>query len=85
VAGDGGDDHPDRPGGTMSDVDKKGSGIGFIDTVILAAAVVGGIFVLLWALRIAAGLFFFAFKVAVLVVVVVVIIRIVHIFTRNSS
>jgi len=70
----------------MSDVEKRrGSGIGLIDTVIVAAAVVGGIFVLLWALRIAAGLFFFAFKVAVLVVVVVVVIRLIHLFTRNSN
>jgi len=71
---------------TMSTVEKgKGSRFGLIDTVIVAAAVVGAIFVLLWALRIAAGLFFFAFKVAVLVVVVVVVIRLVHLFTRSRD
>jgi high-affinity Fe2+/Pb2+ permease len=70
----------------MSTVEKgKGSGIGLIDAVIVAVAVVGGIFVLLWALRIAAGLFLFAFKMAILVVIVVVIIRVVHLFTRNSD
>jgi hypothetical protein len=70
----------------MSTVEKrKGSRLGLIDTLIVAGAVVGGIFVLLWALRIAAGLFFFAFKVAVLVVVVVAVIRLVHLFTRNRD
>lgn len=71
---------------SMSTVEKgKGSGVGLMDTVIVAAAIIGGIFVLLWALRIAAGLFLFAFKVAVLVVVVVVVIRLVRIFTRSSD
>ncbi|HVC69247.1 MAG TPA: hypothetical protein VNC61_03170 [Acidimicrobiales bacterium] len=70
----------------MSTVEKgKGSGFRLIDTVIVAAAVVGGIFVLLWALRIAAGLFLFAFKLAILVVIVVVVIRLVHLFTRNGD
>lgn len=69
----------------MSVEKRNGSGIGLLDTVILAAAIVGGIFVLLWALRIAAGLFLFAFKVAILVVVVIAVIRLVHLFTRNSD
>ena len=74
------------PEAPMSTVEKgKGSRFGLIDTVIVAAAVVGGIFVLLWALRIAAGLFFFAFKVAFLVVVVIAVIRLVHLFTRNRD
>jgi hypothetical protein len=69
----------------MSDVDKKkGSGIGLLDTVLVAAAVVGGVLVLLWALRIVAGLILFAFKLAILVVVVLVIVRIVHVFTRHD-
>jgi membrane protein implicated in regulation of membrane protease activity len=48
--------------------------------LIVAAAVVGGIFVLLWDLKASPpGWFFFAFKVGVkLVVVVAVIIRLIH-------
>jgi hypothetical protein len=71
---------------TMSAVEKKsGSGIGLVDTVIVAVAVVGGIFILLWALRIAAGLFLFAFNVAILVVVVVAAIRLYRLFTRKRD
>jgi hypothetical protein len=51
----------------------------------VAAAVVGGVLVLLWALRVVAGLILFAFKLAVVVVVVVVIIRIVHLFSRRGD
>jgi hypothetical protein len=70
----------------MSDVErKKGSGLSVIDTVLVAIAAIVGIFVVLWALRIAASLFLFAFKLAVVVLVVVVIVRIVHFFTRSSS
>jgi hypothetical protein len=47
--------------------------------------VVGGVLVLLWALRVVAGLILFAFKLAILVVVVLVIIRIVRVFTRHDS
>jgi hypothetical protein len=70
----------------MSAVEKKsGSGFGVLDTVLVAAAVVGGVLVLLWALRVVAGLILFAFKLAILVVVVLVIIRIVRVFTRHDS
>jgi hypothetical protein len=78
---------PDRAGpeDLMSDVEKKkGSGIGLLDTVLVAAAVVGGVLVLLWALKAVAGLILFAFKLAILVVVVLVIVRIVHVFTRHD-
>jgi hypothetical protein len=70
----------------MSAIEKKsGSGIGVLDTVLVAAAVVGGVLVLLWALRVVAGLILFAFKLAILVVVVLVIIRVVHVFTRHGD
>jgi hypothetical protein len=70
----------------MSDLEKKekGSGLSVLDTVLVAAAVVGGVLVLLWALRVVAGLIRLAFEVAVLVVVVLVIIRIAHFFTRSD-
>jgi hypothetical protein len=64
---------------------KKGSRIGVLDTVLVAAAVVGGVLVLLWAVKAVAGLILFAFKLAILVVVVLVIIRIVHVFSRRGD
>jgi hypothetical protein len=69
----------------MANLEKrKGSGLSVLDTVLVVGAAIGGIFVLLWALRIAAGLFFFAFKLAVVVLVIVVIVRIVHLFSRRG-
>ncbi len=69
----------------MSEVEKKrGSGVGVLDAVLVTAAVVGGVLVLLWALKVVAGLILFAFKLAIIVVVVAVIIRIVHLFSRRS-
>jgi hypothetical protein len=69
----------------MSDIErKKGSRIGVLDTVLVTAGVVGAVLVVLWALRVVAGLILFAFKLAVLVVVVLVIIRIVHVVTRRG-
>jgi hypothetical protein len=71
---------------TMGAIEKKsGSGMSVLDTVLVAAAVVGGVLVLLWALRVVAGLILFAFKLAILVVVVLVIIRVVHVFTRRGD
>jgi hypothetical protein len=64
---------------------KKGSGIGVLDTVLVAAAVIGGVLVLLWVVKAVAGLVLFAFKLAILVVVVLVIIRIVHVFSRRGD
>jgi hypothetical protein len=70
----------------MSDLEKrKGSGLSAIDTVLVVAAAIGGVFVLLWALRIAAGLFFFAFKLAVIVLIVIAVIRVFRIFSRRDS
>jgi hypothetical protein len=70
----------------MSNLEKrKGSGLSAIDTVLVVAAAVGGVFVLLWALRIAASLFFFAFKLAVIVLIVIAAIRVFHIFSRRDS
>jgi hypothetical protein len=69
----------------MNELEKKrGSGVGVLDAVLVTAAVVGGVLVLLWALRVVAGLILFAFKLAIIVVVVAVIIRIVHIFSRRN-
>ncbi len=69
----------------MSELEKKkGSGVGVLDAVLVTAAVVGGVLVLLWALKVVAGLILFAFKLAILVVVVAVIVRIVHIFSRRD-
>jgi hypothetical protein len=69
----------------MNDVEKKkGSGFGVLDTVLVAAAVIGGVLVVLWALKAVAGLILFAFKLAILVVIVLVVIRIVHVFTRHD-
>ena len=64
---------------------KKGSGIGVLDAVLVAAAVIVGVLVLLWAVKAVAGLVLFAFKLAILVVVVLVIIRLVHAFSRRGG
>jgi len=69
----------------MSDRSTKGSGLSLLDTGLLVAAVVGGIFVVLWLAHAVVGLILFAFKVAILVVVVAVIVRLVHIFTRKGD
>ena len=62
----------------MSGSDTKGSGLSLLDTALVVAAVVGGIFVVLWLVHAVFGLVLFAFKIAILVVVVAVIVRIVH-------
>ena len=70
----------------MNELEKrKGSRVSVLDTVLVTAAVVGGVLVLLWALKAVAGLILFAFKLAIIVVVVAVIIRIIHAFSRNRS
>jgi hypothetical protein len=70
----------------MSELEKrKGSGVSVLDAVLVTAAVVGGVLVLLWVLKVVAGVILFAFKLAVLVVVVLVIVRVVHLFTRHRS
>ena len=70
----------------MNELEKrKGSKVSVLDTVLVTAAVVGGVLVLLWALKVVAGLILFAFKLAIVVVVVAVIIRIVHAFGRHRS
>jgi len=70
----------------MSELERKrGSGMGVLDTVLVTAAVLGGIFVVLWAVRAVAGLILFAFKLVILVVVVAVIVRLVHLFTRSGG
>ncbi|MGD0380323.1 MAG: hypothetical protein ABSC30_10105 [Acidimicrobiales bacterium] len=69
----------------MSDSDTKGSRFGLFDTALLVAAVVGGIFVVLWLAHAVFGLVLFVFKLAILVVVIAVIVRLVHAFTRSGD
>jgi hypothetical protein len=69
----------------MSNSDTKRSGLSLLDTALVVAAVVGGIFVVLWLAHAVLGLALFAFKIAILVVVVAVIVRIVHIFSRRGD
>ncbi len=69
----------------MSNSDTKGSGLSLLDTVLVVAAVVGGIFVVLWIAHAVIGLVLFAFKIAIVVVIVAVIVRIVHVFSRRGD
>ena len=69
----------------MSNSDTKGSGLSLLDTALVVAAVVGGIFVVLWLAHAVLGLVLFVFKIAILVVVVAVIVRVVHAFTRRGD
>jgi fatty acid desaturase len=71
--------------GQMSKSDTKGSGLSLLDTVLVVAAVVVGIFVVLWLAHAVLGLVLFLFKIAILVVVIAVIVRVVHLFTRNRD
>jgi hypothetical protein len=63
----------------------KKSGLSVLDTALVVAAVVGGIFVVLWVAHAVIGLVLFAFKVAILVVIVAVIVRIVHATSRRRG
>jgi len=69
----------------MSDNETKGSGLSVLDTALVVAAVIGGIFVLLWIAHAVLGVVLFAFKVVILVVVVAVIVRVVHAFSRHKD
>lgn len=69
----------------MSKSDTKGSGLSLLDTALVVAAVVVGIFFVLWIAHAVLGLALFAFKIAILVVVVAVIVRVVHLFTRRGD
>jgi hypothetical protein len=69
----------------MSERETKGSGLSVLDTALVAAAVVGGIFVVLWIAHAVLGLALFAFKIAILVVLVAVVVRIAHVFTRHGD
>jgi hypothetical protein len=69
----------------MSDSDTKGSGLSVLDTALVVAAVIGGIFVVLWIAHAVLGLVLFAFKIAILVVIVAVIVRIVHAVSRRGD
>jgi hypothetical protein len=69
----------------MSDSDTKRSGMSVLDTALVVAAVIGGIFVVLWIAHAVLGLVLFAFKIAILVVIVAVIVRIVHAVSRRGD
>jgi hypothetical protein len=72
-------------GGHMSGRDTKGSGLSVLDTALVAAAVIGGILVVLWLAHAVVGLILFAFKVAILAVVVFAVVRLLHLFTRTRD
>lgn len=69
----------------MTERDTKGSGLSVLDTALVAAAVVGGILVVLWLAHAVVGLVLFGFKLAILVVVVFAVVRLVHLFTRRRD
>ena len=60
------------------------SGLSLLDTVLVAAAVVGGILVVLWVAGAVVGLVLFAFKLAILAVVVFALFRLVRLFSRRD-
>ncbi|HXW33623.1 MAG TPA: hypothetical protein VEJ87_03525 [Acidimicrobiales bacterium] len=64
----------------MSDLpeEKKKGGHGVLDTVLIAGAVVAGIFIVLWIAKAVLGTALFVFKIAILVVVVALVIRLFH-------
>jgi hypothetical protein len=69
----------------MEDRGTKGSGLSLFDTALVAAAVVGGVLVVLWLAHAVVGFVLFLIKIAILVVVIAAIVRLVHIFGRRSS
>ncbi|MHB8439141.1 MAG: hypothetical protein ACYDD4_08270 [Acidimicrobiales bacterium] len=64
---------------------RRSRSLSTLDKGLVLAGIVGGVFVVLWAVRAVVGIALFAFKVAVFVVVVVLIARLVHHFTRQRS
>ena len=62
---------------------KGGGGLSTLDTALVVAGVVGGIFVILWVVHAVLGLVLLAFKVVVLVVVVALAFRLFHLVTRG--
>ena len=68
----------------MSDNETKGSGLSLFDTALVVAAVIGGIFVVLWIAHAVLGAILFAFKIVILVVIVAVIVRVVHAFASGG-
>lgn len=64
---------------------RRSGGISTLDTALVVAGIVGGIFVILWAVRAVVGLALFAFKLAILVVVVALVVRLFHVFTRGRD
>jgi hypothetical protein len=59
-------------------------GLSLLDAVLAAAAVVGGILVVLWVAGAVVGLVLFAFKLAILAVVVFALFRLVRLFSRRD-
>lgn len=62
---------------------RRGGGLRTLDTALVAAGVVGGILVVLWAIHAVIGIALWAFKIVVLVVVVALVVRLVHVLTRK--
>lgn len=70
----------------MSTIERRRSGgLRKLDSLLVAAGVIGGVLIVLWVIGAVAHLILFAFKVAILVVVVAVLVRLVHLFTRGRS
>ena len=70
----------------MSTLERRRSGgMKTLDTVLVAAGVIGGVLVVLWIAGAVAHLVLFAFKIAILVIVVMLVMRLVHLFTRGRS
>jgi hypothetical protein len=68
----------------MSTVEKRRSGgMATLDSALVAAAVIGGVLVVLWAVHAVVGLLLFGLKVVVLVVVVALAVRLVHAVSRR--
>jgi hypothetical protein len=65
--------------------DSKGSKLSVLDTVLVSAAVIAGIFVVLWIVSAVVGTLLWIFKIAVLVVLVAVVVRVVHFFARSRD
>lgn len=64
---------------------RKRGGLSVLDTALVAAAVVGGVLVVLWVARIVLGVAALVVKVALFVVVVLLVVRLVHWVTRSGK
>lgn len=68
----------------MSTVEKRRGGpMAALDTALVAAAVIGGILLVLWVVGAVVGLLRLGFEIVVLVVVVALVVRLVHAVSRH--